>query len=118
MSALTIYVGIVGDELVSQTVVERVALNFGAIPRNIIPMEPTLERRFNPTPPLQPTLPKVVSLPATLPPDTVPSEPSAGDGDATPAVIPAPPAPAAEPGPFGPTGPAPAPVPNPPEPGP
>ncbi len=102
MTLLSIYVGIVGDEMVSQTFMERVALNFGTVPRIIIPMEPTIERRFNPMPPLQPTLPKVVSIPATLPPDAVPlAEPSGGDFGPAPAIIPVPPAPAADPGPFG-----------------
>lgn len=114
MAVLTIYVGLVGDELVSQTVMERVSLNFGSIPRVLIPMEPSLERRFNPTPPLQPTLPRVVSLPAILPPDPSPiEEPAAADADATPAIVPAP-APAADAGPFR----APEPVPTPPAPNP
>jgi hypothetical protein len=116
MAVLAVFAGLIGDELVSQTVVERVGMNFGTIPRHVVPLEATLERRFNPTPPLQPTLPKVVSLPATLPPDAVPVEPAAGDADAIPAIVPVPPAPAAEPGPFAPS--EAAPVPTPPAPGP
>ena len=99
MTILTVYVGLVGDEIVSSTIMQRVAMNFGTLPRTLIPMEPSLERRFNPVPPLQPTLPKVVSIPTSLPPDAVPlAEPPAGD---TGPAIPPPPAPGADPSPFG-----------------
>jgi hypothetical protein len=113
MTILTIYVGVVGDELVSQTVMERVSLNFGTIPRNLIPMEPTIERRFNPTPPLQPTLPKVVNIPSA----GLMGVPLTAQPEIAPAPVSTPPAPAAEPGPFGP-GEAPIPLPTPPAPGP
>jgi hypothetical protein len=117
MAVLTIYVGLIGDELVSQTVMERVSLNFGTIPRVMIPMEPSLERRFNPTPPLQPTLPRTVSIPEErLPGEPFPA-PAAAEVRAEPAVVPEPPAPGPGPGPFGPPSlPIPAPTPPPPAP--
>jgi hypothetical protein len=116
MTQLTIYVGLVGDELVSQTFMERVALNFGGIPRVLIPMEPSLERRFNPTPPLQPTLPRRVTIhesrlfgESLLAP--------AAEVRAAPAAVPEPPAPGPGPGPFGPPS-LPIPAPTPPSPAP
>ena len=38
----------VGDQLLSRDVFRRVALNFGTLPRNYLPMEPILARRINP----------------------------------------------------------------------
>ena len=107
MTLLTVYVGLIGDEIVSSTIMQRVAMNFGVLPRVVIPMEPSLERRFNPTPPLQPTMPRVVSIPSSLLPDSVPlDEPPGGDVAPTPYVVPdpPPPAPGADPGLFGPSG--------------
>ena len=117
MTKLTIYVGLIGDELVSQTFMERVALNFGGIPRVLIPMEPSLERRFNPTPPLQPTLPKTVIIPESRLFGGPLGGPAAGNVGPTPAAEPPPPAPGPESGPFGPPDlPIPAPTPPPPAP--
>jgi hypothetical protein len=117
MTLLTIYVGLVGDELVSQTVMERVAQNFGTIPRVLIPIEPSLERRFNPTPPLQPTLPRTVSITeARLPGEPFPAP---AEVRVTPTAVPEPPAPGPVPGPFSPPNlPVPAPTPPSPAPGP
>ncbi len=104
MTLLTIYVGLIGDELVSHTFMQRVELNFGTIPRVLIPMEPSLERRFNPTPPLQPTLARTVSIPeARLPGEPFPA-PTAVEDRPAPAAVPEPPAPGPAPGPFGPPG--------------
>ena len=50
----------IGDEMLSRDVFRRVALNFGTLPRDYMPLEPTLARRTN--------------HPATLPPP-VGSEP-------------------------------------------
>ncbi len=38
----------VGDELLSRDVLRRVALNFGTLPRDYMPLEPILARRINP----------------------------------------------------------------------
>ena len=51
----------VGDQLLSRDVFRRVALNFGTIPRDYMPLEPTLARRINP-PPL-PHRPRCMRLP-------------------------------------------------------
>jgi hypothetical protein len=37
--------GLLGDEPLSKAVVDRIALNYGAVPRTLIPIEPTLGRR-------------------------------------------------------------------------
>jgi hypothetical protein len=37
--------GVLGDEPLSKAVIDRIALNYGALPRTIIPIEPTLGRR-------------------------------------------------------------------------
>ena len=37
--------GLLGDEPLSKAVIDRIALNYGAVPRTIIPIEPTLGRR-------------------------------------------------------------------------
>jgi hypothetical protein len=47
MTEFTVHVGVEGDELVSEAVVQRVALNFGSVPRTIIPIEPTLAHRID-----------------------------------------------------------------------
>jgi hypothetical protein len=39
--------GCIGDELLSRDVLKRVALNFGTLPRDYTPLEPTLARRIN-----------------------------------------------------------------------
>ena len=44
----------VGDELLSRDVFRRVALNFGTIPRDYLPLEPTLASRSNPSFPSRP----------------------------------------------------------------
>ncbi len=41
----------VGDQMLSRDVFRRVALNFGTIPRDYMPVEPTLARRINPPSP-------------------------------------------------------------------
>jgi hypothetical protein len=80
MTEFTIHVGIEGDEVVSEAVVQRVALNFGTLPRTIIPMEPTLARRIDVrTIPGRPAGP--MSTSTMLPvgptsPDAIPGEPS------------------------------------------
>ena len=38
----------VGDEMLSRDVFRRVALNFGTLPRDYMPLEPILARRINP----------------------------------------------------------------------
>jgi hypothetical protein len=119
MAVLTIYVGLIGDELVSQTVMERVAENFGTVPRVLIPIEPSLERRFNPTPPLQPTLPRTVSIPEARLFGEPLGRSSADEVRTSPVDVPVPPAPGLEPGPFGsPTLPVPTQTPPPPAPSP
>ena len=37
----------IGDEMLSRDVFRRVALNFGTLPRDYLPLEPTLSRRIN-----------------------------------------------------------------------
>ncbi|MGC8639341.1 MAG: hypothetical protein ACP5XB_05615 [Isosphaeraceae bacterium] len=44
----------IGDEMLSRDIFKRVALNFGTIPRDYLPMEPTLANRFNPPVPIRP----------------------------------------------------------------
>lgn len=44
----------IGDEMLSRDVLKRVALNFGTIPRDYLPLEPTLASRFNPQIPVRP----------------------------------------------------------------
>jgi hypothetical protein len=38
----------IGDEMLSRDVFRRVGLNFGTLPRDYMPLEPTLSRRINP----------------------------------------------------------------------
>ncbi|HWT79557.1 MAG TPA: hypothetical protein VN648_12300 [Candidatus Methylomirabilis sp.] len=54
----------IGDQMLSRDVFRRVALNFGTIPRDYMPLEPILARRINPPTPLPP--PTHVELPVTL----------------------------------------------------
>ena len=119
MAQLSIYIGIVGDEMVSQTVAERVSMNFGTIPRVLIPMEPTIERRFNPTPPLQPTLPKIVNIPSPgMMGVPLIAEPEVAPPLMAPAApVAAPPAPDPDAGVFSPSN-LPVPLPTPPPPAP
>ena len=44
----------IGDQLLSRDVFRRVALNFGTIPRDYMPVEPTLARRIIPPTPIAP----------------------------------------------------------------
>ena len=44
----------IGDELLSRDVFRRVAVNFGTLPRDYLPMEPTLASRSNPLFPIRP----------------------------------------------------------------
>ena len=46
----------VGDVLLSRDVFRRVALNFGTLPRDYMPLEPTLARRMNPPTALPPSM--------------------------------------------------------------
>ncbi len=48
MASMRVYIAPIGDEMVGQALIQRVALNFGTIPRTVIPMEPTLARRIDP----------------------------------------------------------------------
>ena len=61
MSSLSVRIGAEGDEEVSLALLRRVALNFGSIPRTMIPLEPTLARRHDPLlmprAPLEPLIP-------------------------------------------------------------
>ena len=57
MSSMTVKIGHVGDEMVSQALIQRVAMNFGELPRTVIPMEPTLQRRADPLRPRRPIPP-------------------------------------------------------------
>jgi hypothetical protein len=57
----------IGDEILSREVFRRVALNFGTLPRNYMPLEPTLARRTN--------------HPATLPPRTGSDPPETLEGE-------------------------------------
>jgi hypothetical protein len=99
MAAMTVKIGAVGDEMVSQTLIQRVALNLGALPRTIIPLERTLSRRFDPLAvrpdrpirvdpisprergeslsPMVPRTPLPFSPPGSIPPEPPPAD--AGD---------------------------------------
>jgi len=46
----------IGDETLSRDVFRRVALNFGTLPRDYMPLEPTLARRINPPTALPPSM--------------------------------------------------------------
>ena len=62
MAVMSVMIGLEGDEMVSEALIQRVALNFGTIPRTIIPLEPTLRRRIDP-----PTLPRPVPVAPLMP---------------------------------------------------
>jgi hypothetical protein len=88
MTEFTIHVGIEGDEVVSEAVVQRVALNFGTLPRTIIPMEPTLAHRIDvrtiPGRPAGPVststmLPVYPPSPAEVPGEPSPTPPAPGE---------------------------------------
>lgn len=53
MAEMTVRIGL-GDELASDALIQRVALNFGTLPRVMIPLEPTHARRNDPPPPPRP----------------------------------------------------------------
>lgn len=94
MAAMTVKIGVAGDEMVSQALIQRVALNLGALPRTIIPLERTLSRRFDPLavrpdmpiqmdsassrrpgeslPPMVPRTPSPFAPPGSIPPETPP----------------------------------------------
>lgn len=93
MSAMTVRIGL-GDEMASDALIQRVALNFGTLPRTIIPMEPTLSRRNDPPPAPDPVfvVPAEPLLPSPLPPppdeELPPPLPPAGEGPFSPAEAP------------------------------
>ena len=80
MSSMTVKIGECGDEMVSETLTRRVALNFGELPRTLIPIEPTLSRRIDLRSQRRLFVPPV---------DFVPSPPT----EAKPPVVPAGPGP-------------------------
>jgi hypothetical protein len=109
--------GVLGDEPLSKSVIDRIALNYGAVPRTLIPIEPTLGRRgpinipaapptpwFEPIAPLGVPGPGTVIVPAaplgpiTTPP--VPVGPSLPPTPNPPANVPNAPVPADGDGPF------------------
>ena len=110
MSTMSVKVGPAGDESAAQALIHRVALNFGMLPRTIIPLEPTLSRRLNPPPgravrgpivdlgPLPPANAATVSPPAARP---GPFAPKAEDPD-LPEIPPDPPRPENPQGSLGP----------------
>ena len=59
LSKMTVKIGQLGDEMVAQALIQRVAMNFGELPRTLIPMEPVLSRRNDP---LKPRM--MMSMPA------------------------------------------------------
>jgi hypothetical protein len=75
MAAMIVKIGPVGDEMVSQALVQRVALNFGQLPRTIIPLEPTLARRIDPLTPRRLIVPPGEVLPASPAESISPSAP-------------------------------------------
>jgi hypothetical protein len=83
MSAMTVKIGPVGDEMAAAALVQRVALNFGALPRTLIPIEPTLSRRLDPVTPRRLVAPRPVvvlpdpedPLPPAIPEGTSPFAP-------------------------------------------
>ena len=90
MSAMTVKIGAVGDEMVAQALIQRVALNFGALPRTIIPLEPTLSRRIDPLTPRRLVVPSPPddSIPRAVPASPGPFAPSNAE-DAEPNPRPA-----------------------------
>lgn len=90
MSSMTVKIGVEGDEMVASALIQRVAMNFGMLPRTLVPIEPTLSRRIDPL------SPRVLVVPPpnfrAAPPEE-PAPPAAPDGSS----------------PFSPPDPAPAP---------
>ena len=96
MAAMTVKIGLAGDEMVAQALIQRVSLNFGALPRTIIPLEKTLARRFDPQavrpdmpirtepltprhrgeslPPMVPRTPSPFAPPGSIPPAALPED--------------------------------------------
>jgi hypothetical protein len=104
MTKLSVLIG-VGDEMAASALIQRTTLNFGTIQRVIMPIEPTLERRFNVVPPV----PMPRSGPTALPP-MVPSEGAPRFAEPTDESAPAtPPTPGAT-GPFSTPGPVQSPM--------
>jgi hypothetical protein len=81
----------VGDQLLSRDVFRRVALNFGTLPRDYMPLEPTLARRINPPPLCRPRC--MTSLPKRS------KEKHCGRERAGPHLLPNSPRPSPEPAP-------------------
>ena len=48
MSVMSVKIGEFGDEMVGQALLERASMNFGELPRTVIPVEPTISRRTDP----------------------------------------------------------------------
>ena len=69
----------VGDQLLSRDVFRRVALNFGTLPRDHMPLEPILARRIHPPTALPPSM--YIESPETLKGDVL----RPGEGPAAPA---------------------------------
>ena len=90
MAAMTVKIGADGDEMVSQALIQRVALNLGALPRTIIPLERTLARRFDPLA-VRPDTPIQMDPPALR-----------RRGESLPPMVPRAPSPFAPPGRFSP----------------
>ena len=90
MSSLTVKIGAAGDEMVAQALIQRVALNFGALPRTIIPLEPTLSQRIDPLTPRRLVVPSPPddSIPRAVPASPGPFAPSNAE-DAEPNPRPA-----------------------------
>jgi Protein of unknown function (DUF3568) len=104
MTKLSVLIG-VGDEMAATALIQRTTLNFGTLQRVIMPMEPTLERRYNVVPPV----PMPRAGPTSLPP-MVPSEGAPRFAEPTDETAPAvPPTPGAT-GPFSTPGAVPSPM--------
>jgi hypothetical protein len=104
MTKLSVLIG-VGDEMAATALIQRTTLNFGTLQRVIMPMEPTLERRYNVVPPV----PMPRGGPTALPP-MVPSEGAPRFAEPTDETAPAvPPTPGAT-GPFSTPGAVPSPM--------
>jgi hypothetical protein len=77
MSFMSVHIGLERDEEVSLALFQRVALNFGAVPRTIIPLEPTLARRQDPLlmprTPLEPLIPSAPVFEELITPEPAPS---------------------------------------------
>lgn len=81
MASMTVHIHPIGDEMVEQAVIQRVALNFGELPRTIVPLEPTLRRRTDPLSPAP-----VVATPAG--PSAITLEPAPPPGPGPFATVP------------------------------